>query len=220
MKRESVKTKADSLIKLSVAYLRKNGFFRGVVSGDIIIPYGWEGPANSYNITVSLLDKDDSYVEFSYASLQPDGQYKDFKYRVPLVTTACRYGGIRYWFRCSATVNGKYCGKRVAVLFKNGDYFACRHCHSLSYASRSSKGAYGLGKIDADLVCAARDPHYQRYYRGKPTRKFRRALKMSERFNKSLAIFNAGVDSRLKKTQEKVEKVVQREKKLIEEAQK
>ena len=155
MKRDGTKTRADGLIKLSVAYLRKNGFFRGVVSGDIIIPYGWEGPANSYNITVSLLDKDDSYVEFSYASLQPDGQYKEFKYRVPLVTTPCRHGGKRYWFVCSATVNGKYCGRRVGVLYKVGDYFACRHCYNLTYASRSSRGPYGLGVIDMGMVLAS-----------------------------------------------------------------
>jgi len=220
MKRESVKTKADSLIKLSVAYLRKNGFFRGVVSGDIIIPYGWEGQANRYNIKVSILDKDDSYVDFSYVSLQPDGQYKDFKYRVPLTTTPCRFGGVRYRFICPLTVNGKYCGRRVDVLYLGGDYFGCRHCYNLTYESRSSKGVYGLGKIDAELVCAAQDPRYQRYYRRKPTRKFRRALKMNERFRKSLSIFNAGADSRLKETQAKAEKFIQREKKLIEESQK
>ena len=34
-KEKNTKTKADDLIKLSVSYLRKNGFFKGLVGGDI-----------------------------------------------------------------------------------------------------------------------------------------------------------------------------------------
>ena len=86
------------------------------------------------------------------------------------------------------------------MLYKGGDFFICRICNNLSYASQSSKGAYGLGKIDMDLVCAAHDPRCWRYYKGKPTRKYRRALKMNERFEKALEIFNARADARLKTT--------------------
>jgi len=31
---------------------------------------------------------------------------------------------------------GRYCGRRVAVLYGLREYFACRHCYRLAYASQ------------------------------------------------------------------------------------
>lgn len=41
----------------------------------------------------------------------------------------CNYGGRRPWFICGN------CGRRVAVLYGAGKYFACRHCYDLTYRS-------------------------------------------------------------------------------------
>ena len=44
----------------------------------------------------------------------------------------CRFGGRRFWFRCS-------CGKHVATLYSpNGRPWGCRHCHRLTYATRQA----------------------------------------------------------------------------------
>ena len=43
--------------------------------------------------------------------------------------TPCNYGGHRPWLICMD------CGRRVAVLYLRGKYFACRHCHNLTYRS-------------------------------------------------------------------------------------
>jgi hypothetical protein len=61
----------------------------------------------------------------------------DFDYKVPLTTTRCNFGGIRYWFVCPLVVNGKPCRRRVAKLYKppNAKYFGRRHCHDLTYTS-------------------------------------------------------------------------------------
>jgi hypothetical protein len=163
MKRENAKMKANDLIRLSVFYLNKNGFFKGIVSGDIpviryrlniafidslfaegaVIP---EGPIfpyivteSSYHILVSTLNKNAPYMHFSYASPQPNGEYKNFGYYVDLIATPCRYGGVRYWFRCPLTVNGKYCGRKVAVLYRGNDFFGCSNCFNLTYESRNSR---------------------------------------------------------------------------------
>jgi hypothetical protein len=53
--------------------------------------------------------------------------------RVPIAWTPCTLGGRRPWFRCEAYSNGKYCGRRVALLYSAGGFFACRHCHGLVY---------------------------------------------------------------------------------------
>ncbi len=51
---------------------------------------------------------------------------------VPLVWTACQYGGERPWYRCPA------CDRRVSALYlpPDADRFACRHCHDLAYPSQ------------------------------------------------------------------------------------
>ena len=53
--------------------------------------------------------------------------------RIPIAWTPCTLGGRRPWFRCEAYSNGKYCGRRVALLYSAGGVFACRHCHDLAY---------------------------------------------------------------------------------------
>jgi hypothetical protein len=48
----------------------------------------------------------------------------------------CRFGGRRPWLTCSAHSNGRYCGRRVAMLYLAGELFACRRCCGLAYASQ------------------------------------------------------------------------------------
>jgi hypothetical protein len=56
-------------------------------------------------------------------------------YRVGLVTTRPHFGGLRWWFLCPLSVNGRTCGRRVAKLYLDGRYFGCRQCHGLTYTS-------------------------------------------------------------------------------------
>ena len=50
--------------------------------------------------------------------------------------TCWHLGGRRPWFICSVRANGRYCGRRVAVLYLAGELFACRKCYGLAYASQ------------------------------------------------------------------------------------
>lgn len=56
---------------------------------------------------------------------------------LPIEWTKCHFGGERPWFICPDINNGVYCGRRVAKLYGAGKYFACRHCHDLTYHSRN-----------------------------------------------------------------------------------
>jgi len=63
---------------------------------------------------------------------------------ISLTSTPCNFGGYRFWFLCPA------CGKRVAILYKDGDY-RCRDCHNLTYLTRQFhryrlEGAYSFAK--------------------------------------------------------------------------
>jgi hypothetical protein len=46
------------------------------------------------------------------------------------------WGGRRPWFICSGYSRTRYCGRCVALLYGAGDFFACRRCYGLAYASR------------------------------------------------------------------------------------
>jgi hypothetical protein len=62
--------------------------------------------------------------------------WKSIEQRVSITWTNCHFGGRRPWFTCSAHTNGRYCGRRVAMLYLAGELFACRRCCALAYASQ------------------------------------------------------------------------------------
>ena len=58
-------------------------------------------------------------------------------YKIPLSCTRPNYGGRRWWFSCPILKNGIACNRRKTRLYlpRGEKYFACRHCHDLTYAS-------------------------------------------------------------------------------------
>lgn len=205
----SPKTEADDLVKIPISVLSLNELLKFTDFYVVNLPFDRGGFKNGVDIVISFQKRKYPCLYFCYSLLQPTGEYKDFEYKVDLVATACNYGGVRYWYRCPVEVLG--CDRRVGTLYKGGDYFACRHCFNLTYASRNSRGPHGLGKIDLNLVCNARNPLYSRYYRGKPTKRFQRALKMDKKFKQAMAILNARW---VKKAQDVYEKILQKAKRL------
>jgi hypothetical protein len=76
-----------------------------------------------------------------------DSEWKSVEQRVPITWTACHLGGRRAWFRCAVYSNGRYCGRRVALLYGAGELFACRRCYGLAYSSQREAFPHrGLGK--------------------------------------------------------------------------
>jgi hypothetical protein len=65
-------------------------------------------------------------------------------YRIGLVTTRPRFGGLRWWFICPLVVNGRSCGRRVVKLYlpPGRRYFGCRHCYDLTYTSCQESRKY------------------------------------------------------------------------------
>jgi len=63
---------------------------------------------------------------------------------IQITTTPCYYGGVRYWLRCPAVVNGVLCEDRVGVLYlpPGGTVFGCRQCHGLTYESCQQSHKY------------------------------------------------------------------------------
>jgi hypothetical protein len=109
-------------------------------------------------------------------------EWRSINQRVPITWTACHFGGRRPWFVCSVSSEGRFCGRRVAVLYGPGELFACRHCYGLIYASQQvparERGYLKARKIrmllggDANVLeaCPEKPPRmhcrtYERLYR-------------------------------------------------------
>jgi hypothetical protein len=75
-------------------------------------------------------------------------------YTIPLVTTPCHMGGVRWWFICPLSRNGSACARRVRKLYLSGRYFGCRRCHNLTYRSNqeSDSRVYALARAGLDAV--------------------------------------------------------------------
>jgi hypothetical protein len=85
----------------------------------------------------------DAVVLMLKARGSASSEWKSAEQRVPLVWTRCHLGGARPWFRCSASVGGRPCGRRVAKLYlRAAAIFACRDCCGLAYASQQEIPRY------------------------------------------------------------------------------
>ena len=148
-------------------------------SGQITWTSGWSEKKSSVDYVINLLDADNMYFELNYTITDnQSGEKTKINHKYPLLTTKCNYGGKRYWFECSVFNRGVRCGRRTANLYlgAGSHYFACRHCYNLSYRSR----------IDAYSSCSSDIEEYEKkmkrwYYRGKPTLKHKRLLKMQDK---------------------------------------
>lgn len=190
----SNRTEADNIKKIETSFLKKHGYFKSWRSGTITWTSGWDKSESSVGIEVSVFG-DEKYLRIHYTQTDRDTQEKkDFDYKIPLTTTLCRYGGKRYWFTCPWYKNGAYCGRRVGVLYKDGNYFACRHCYDLTYSSqkqnRRSPFSSLFNVIDQQEKAKKIEMEIKHpYYRGKPTRKQRRVDRLYGRAVKNFRIY-------------------------------
>ena len=173
------KTEADDVKKIKASFLRKHEYFCGWRSGTITWTSGWSEDKSSVGIEASVMNGE-NYLRIHYTQTDNDSEEKKrFDYKIPLTTTPCRFGGKRYWFICPWYKNGNYCGRRVGVLYKDGDYFACRHCYDLTYSSRKVNRFYRFHPLFSILNAEEKIEELEKqiktpYYRGRPTRTQRR----------------------------------------------
>ena len=121
----------ESCISIDVRLWQRQGRLRG----HQCFPWSWKcGGEPSGNINVRT--EQDAIVLVYRARSYGETEWKDIEQRVPITWTACHLGGRRPWFVCSVYKSGRYCGRRVAVLYGAGQLFACRGCYGLAYLSQ------------------------------------------------------------------------------------
>ena len=88
-------------------------------------------------VGINVLIEADAVVLMFRSQIWGGESGRIIRQRVPITWTPCTLGGRRPWFRCDAYSRGRYCGRRVAMLYSHGELFACRHCHRLTYESQN-----------------------------------------------------------------------------------
>jgi len=195
------KTEADDLKKIEVHWLKRHRYLDPGVylkSGQLLWEYKWSGTTHSIGITSSTLDTHEGgpHVAFNYTQTSPRTDEKTaFNYKVWLTSTPCRFGGKRWWFICPLTKNGVPCGRRVATLYKDGDYFGCRHCYNLTYDSRNQNRRSALYSLFNSFNYSQRlEKLYihplRPIYRGELTRRARRIITLKHKLDGNMSLLS------------------------------
>jgi hypothetical protein len=188
------KAVAETTNSLSVFFLKKHGYLSQRSSqryGGITWTRGdWK---NNIHFWVNIEHGESetmggSYVELEYTiTIRMSGEKTDMKYKVPLVTTPCNYEGRRFWFICPLSRNGIYCGKRVGVIYSVDKWFGCRYCAGIAYQAQFEGGAFRVGSVTEPDVEKAYNEIKAKFYYGKPTRRYKRYLRLREKMDNSWA---------------------------------
>ncbi len=199
------KQEAEWSNRLSIFWLKKYGYLDkdySFKSGGIKWTYGLSENQSSIGFTVTREDwktpEEKTFIELSYSHTNREsGEKEDIKHKIELATTPCNLGGVRYWFICPLWKKGQYCGKRVGVLYGIGKYFGCRHCGEIAYASQMKSGRFRGGSISIPDIERLEKEIKRHYYKGKPTRKHLRLVKMNNKFNRDFILMVSYLDKRL-----------------------
>jgi len=121
--------------KLSIFWLREQGYLRGFMRGIVSWTWGFSGHKSSIGVSCDTWTER-PHIELEYTIQKGRPGEENVKYPVQLEKTPCPFGGVRYWFICPGIVNGMTCNRRCAVLYSGPKYYLCRTCNRLLYQSQ------------------------------------------------------------------------------------
>ncbi len=191
------KTAVEDVFRISMAFLRKHKYLSpGTRVGEVIWTRTgmWGERKSTVGIRV-VIEEDEKYIRINYTQTdRASGDKKDFDYKVPITTTPCNYGGVRYWFRCTLSRNGNHCGRRVGTLYKDGDWFGCRHCWNLTYEARNKNRRNKLQPLFWAFEASEKAQKMmantkRKTYRGRPTKKQQKISRMISQIGRHNAQF-------------------------------
>lgn len=191
LKKIMTRRQAEWSSRFSIFWLKKNGYLHkdySQMSGGIRWSYNRnEGSSIGFTVHRDNWGKPDerTYVQLKYIHTDSwSGEKSNMDFNVKLATSPCNLGGKRYWFVCPLTKNGKYCGRRVGVIYSISKWFGCRHCGEIAYQSQFEGGKFRVGITEPDVEKAYEEVKRE-YYNGKPTRKYRRYLRLRDKMDDS-----------------------------------
>jgi hypothetical protein len=182
------KTEVEWTNRIEIWWLLRD--MKGRIWKDGSIQWGDNGDRGRISYQLSLSD-DSPYLRLYYTHTSWGDEKTDVDYKIYLVKTPCHFGGYRYWFKCGLYKNGVYCGRRVGVVYLDGKFFGCRHCHDLTYSSRNVNTRHALHPLfrtlDIEMKLEKLYPKVKRRtYKGRFTKKQRKLnalLQQSEKLS-------------------------------------
>ncbi len=172
---------AEDCYKIDVQFLNKHGHLspNSFSNGNI----AWYINDSKLSDVSFSVDTNEKKIEFRYKSRNrySGEEWTSKNYSIGLTTTPCNLGGERYWFVC------KDCQRRVGALYLYDELdFTCRHCLDLSYESRNKSRNYRAISRYFDYEDVCMDIVYLRnkFYRGRPTRSYRKLLRKKARLER------------------------------------
>lgn len=143
MGRYSSKDTVDGTRNLDVVLFQRQNVFSWVTGIMHTLTWSRNGEVTSA-IGYTLVGHQGSptAIRLNYSTIHRQ-EKRSCEYEVGLTRTSCNYGGSRYWFICPAWKDGRVCGRRSRFLYlpHGADYFACRICYCLAYASSQRSGS-------------------------------------------------------------------------------
>jgi hypothetical protein len=162
--RWNTKDAVEGTLRLDVRQLARAA---DLTTPGTFLPWGWrysDGRESSIGIAVG-----EHALILTYTWQRGQGEAESIRQGVPLTWMPCNYGGRRPWLRCPGVKNGRYCGRRVAILYLAGRYFLCRRCYGLAYTSqRESKPDRMLRKAEKIRRRLGGQAGVQNRFPGKP----------------------------------------------------
>lgn len=149
----------------------------------VSLPQYWKcngEPAGS----ISLWIKEDNsarkyfYLEYTVTN-NYNGKKNDISYNIYTLKTNCNYGGKRFWFICP----NANCGRKCSKLYFRDSYFVCLKCSRLLYYNQKCSRKYreiSYSHMDDDAN-KLENQLRKKYYRGLPTRRYKRVLQLHAR---------------------------------------
>ena len=186
----------DTCIKIEIWWILRdinahNGY------KDCTVSWGDGQDRRRITLRLSVRDGWDKAARFIYTLTDSyTGDKKDFDYSVPIIETPCHFGGSRYWFECNLYKNGMYCGRRVGILYKAGDWFGCRHCYNLAYSSQTVNRRYAHYPLFRTLELRTqmeklKAKTHRNTYKGAATKKQQRLMRLAQQAVRSYRRFES-----------------------------
>ncbi len=106
-----------------------------------------------------------SKIDIRQMNIKQEGlltvRWDGYEVSLGLTTTACGFGGVRWWFRSPC------CGRRASVLFIMGYELRCVKCSRVSYDSQrvnaAGRAEIKQSKFEAKLIDGCERPKYMRF---------------------------------------------------------
>jgi hypothetical protein len=115
--RLSSKGTAESSLPLDIRKFKREG----CLTPGRWFSWQWSTGGNIHSSIGTTVHEDYLLLQYTHKKTE------DVKQRIYFEWTGCNYGGKRIWFSCP------FCGRRCAVIYSCGKYFACRTCGNLTY---------------------------------------------------------------------------------------